>query len=103
MFIASQKQGYYITFVTQWFFSIGGFIVSFIAAVPCTLLFEVPFMNIEKTILFPPKPKSIKVKTEIIPEGASPLLNKSNGKYSESSNEETGDSSENTPVHKRRI
>ena len=46
-------------------------IASFLLAFPFTLLFEVPFMNIEKFLLFPPRSKpekkEVKVDTEETP------------------------------------
>ena len=46
--------------MNMWFFSIGISIVSFLLAIPMSLMWEVPFMNIEKYILFPPKKRAIK-------------------------------------------
>jgi len=38
--------------------SIGIIVISFLFAIPMTLMWEAPFMNIEKYILFPPKKKN---------------------------------------------
>ena len=43
----------YVTTVSQWFLAFGVTIVSFLLAIPLTLLCEVPFMNLEKYVLFP--------------------------------------------------
>ena len=43
-------------------------IFAFLLAIPCTLLFEVPFMTLEKLVLFPPKPKREKKKKDVDPE-----------------------------------
>ena len=55
--ISDQKQAGYINSLNQWYFSIGGAVLSFLFAIPATLMFEVPFMNIEKTVLFPASKK----------------------------------------------
>ena len=39
-------------------------ILVFLLAIPCTLLFEVPFMTLEKLVLFPAKPKREKKKQD---------------------------------------
>ena len=54
-FINDLRQASYVNSLNQWFFSISTTVVSFIFAVPFTLLCEVPFMNIEKYVLFPVK------------------------------------------------
>ncbi|CAI2359321.1 unnamed protein product [Moneuplotes crassus] len=46
----------YVDTISQIFFTIGAIAVSFIVAIPLTLICEVPFMNLEKYILFPKKP-----------------------------------------------
>lgn len=57
-----QRQGNYVNFVNQWYYSIGLMVFTFLFAIPTTLAFEVPFMNIEKSILFPTK--NVKAKAE---------------------------------------
>lgn len=54
------RQPSYVTNLNQWFFAIGTVVVSFILSVPFTLICEVPFMNLEKLVLFPYKTKPIK-------------------------------------------
>ena len=105
MFIASQKQGSYVTSLSQWFVSIGAFFSSYIVAIPLTLLCEVPFMNIEKLVLFPQKKKIVKAHSEITQEIQGPLLEKkidgnnldsSKNQYFQLSNEETEDLRDDT-------
>jgi peptidoglycan/LPS O-acetylase OafA/YrhL len=57
-YLNGSRQAFYINWLNQWFTSIGAMIISFIFAVPFTLLWEVPFMNLEKYILFPAKMKA---------------------------------------------
>lgn len=52
-YLNDTRQAGYMTSLNQWMFSIGVTVVSFLFAVPLTLFCEVPFMNIEKYILFP--------------------------------------------------
>lgn len=56
-FLADLRQGVYLNNLNQWFFSISSTVVSFAVAIPFTLLCEVPFLNIEKYLLFPTKKK----------------------------------------------
>lgn len=60
--LADLRQGNYVNFVNQWYFSIGIMIFSFLFSIPTTMMFEVPFMNIEKYILFPAPQKKGAVK-----------------------------------------
>ena len=77
VFIASQEQGFHVTSLSQLFFSIGVFVATFTFAIPCTLFFEVPFMNIDKTILFPQNSKTSQPKTQSLNEGEIKLLDES--------------------------
>ena len=56
-YLNDMRQANYVNSLNQWFFSISTTVISFIFAVPFTLLCEVPFMNIEKYVLFPSKPR----------------------------------------------
>jgi peptidoglycan/LPS O-acetylase OafA/YrhL len=56
-FINDLRQASYVNSLNQWFLSISTTVISFLFAVPFTLLCEVPFMNIEKYLLFPAKPR----------------------------------------------
>eukprot|EP00345_Euplotes_harpa_P018688 CAMPEP_0168341000 /NCGR_PEP_ID=MMETSP0213-20121227/14404_1 /TAXON_ID=151035 /ORGANISM="Euplotes harpa, Strain FSP1.4" /LENGTH=154 /DNA_ID=CAMNT_0008347355 /DNA_START=1045 /DNA_END=1509 /DNA_ORIENTATION=+ len=58
--ISDFKQPAYMVSLNEWFLAIGCVVISFIAAVPATLMFEAPFLNIEKYILFPPKKRPSK-------------------------------------------
>jgi len=52
------RQAFYVNSLNLWFISIGAIVVSFLFAIAGTLLFEAPFMNIEKYLLFPQKNNS---------------------------------------------
>ena len=91
MLIASTRQGNYVTFLSQFFFSIGVFVASFAVAIPITLLCEVPFMNIEKYILFPQKKRKKNEKVEVSKDIQAPMVQKNAEVYFQTSNEETGD------------
>jgi len=54
-YLLDSKQSIYANELNLWFMSIGAIVVSFLFAIPATLLFEAPFMNIEKYLLFPAK------------------------------------------------
>lgn len=56
------RQSYYVDQLNGWWFGFGSFLLSYLIAIPVCLLCEVPFMNIEKYILFPTKPKQAQVK-----------------------------------------
>mmetsp|Transcript_1326 Transcript_1326/g.1443 ORF Transcript_1326/g.1443 Transcript_1326/m.1443 type:complete len:620 (-) Transcript_1326:12-1871(-) len=64
-FVNDFRQAIYINNLNMWFVSIGTIAVSFIFAVPMTLMWEVPFMNIEKYILFPAKKKPVKPENDV--------------------------------------
>jgi hypothetical protein len=49
------RQGIYLNELNIWFLAIGTMVVSFIFAIPFTLLMEAPFLNLEKNIIFPVK------------------------------------------------
>ena len=55
--ISDLRQASYVNYLNQWYFSIGAMVFSFLFAIPMTLMFEVPFMNIEKNVLFPASKK----------------------------------------------
>ncbi|CAI2387533.1 unnamed protein product [Moneuplotes crassus] len=59
-FFNDMRSGMYITILTQFFTGIGATAFSFLFAIPVTMLCEVPFMNLEKYILFPKKNGSTK-------------------------------------------
>jgi hypothetical protein len=52
-YITDLRQSIYANELNLWFYSFGVFIVSFLLAIPFTLLYEAPFLNIEKYLLFP--------------------------------------------------
>lgn len=54
-FLVDTRQPFHINNLDLWFVCFGGLIASLFFAIPFTLICEVPFMNIEKYILFPPK------------------------------------------------
>jgi hypothetical protein len=47
------RSSFYANELNLWFVAFGAVFLSFIFAIPFTLLFESPFLNIEKYILFP--------------------------------------------------
>ena len=53
-FLVDTRQSFHINNLDLWFICFGGFVASCFIAIPFTLICEVPFMNIEKYILFPP-------------------------------------------------
>ncbi|CAI2384962.1 unnamed protein product [Moneuplotes crassus] len=56
-FLNDLRASVYVTSTSQWFFAIGSTVISFLVGIPLTLICEVPFMNLEKYVLFPKKPK----------------------------------------------
>jgi peptidoglycan/LPS O-acetylase OafA/YrhL len=66
-FLGSSKQMIYLENYILVFLCVGVTIISTIVAIPFSLLFEVPFMNLEKYVLFyqkPRKPKAEKMEFE---------------------------------------
>jgi peptidoglycan/LPS O-acetylase OafA/YrhL len=62
--IGDQRSSLYLNELNLWFFGIGTTVLSFFFAIPFTLLFEAPFLNIEKYILFPAPKKDVKSDTK---------------------------------------
>ena len=54
-FLNDTRQAIYYNSLNLWFMTIGVTIATFFFSIPFTLMWEAPFMNIEKYILFPPK------------------------------------------------
>ena len=59
-FLNDTRQSIYYNSLNLWFEGIGVTIVTFMLSIPFSLMWEVPFMNIEKYILFPPKKRENK-------------------------------------------
>ena len=53
------RQGNYASLLNQWFFGIGATVITFLVAIPASMISEVPFMNLEKYVLFPEKKKDL--------------------------------------------
>eukprot|EP00343_Euplotes_focardii_P007471 CAMPEP_0205818724 /NCGR_PEP_ID=MMETSP0206-20130828/748_1 /ASSEMBLY_ACC=CAM_ASM_000279 /TAXON_ID=36767 /ORGANISM="Euplotes focardii, Strain TN1" /LENGTH=582 /DNA_ID=CAMNT_0053111403 /DNA_START=329 /DNA_END=2077 /DNA_ORIENTATION=+ len=87
-YLNNTRAGIYATNVSQWFFAIGAIFVSFMIAIPVTLLCEVPFMNLEKNVLFPKKKGSQQVKAEEL-EGEPQNYFQKETKYEILNNDET--------------
>ena len=86
------RQGTYASLLNQWFFGIGCTVITFLVSVPISMMSEVPFMNIEKYILFPEKKKDIEIrkKNEEKEFGQlKPLIHKSEEESHNNSNDKT--------------
>lgn len=59
-YLLDQRASLYATELNLWFLGFGVVVLSFLFAIPFTLLFEAPFLNIEKYLLFPSPKKEIK-------------------------------------------
>jgi peptidoglycan/LPS O-acetylase OafA/YrhL len=64
-FLSDQRSALYANELNLWFLGFGAVTLSFIFAIPFTLLFEAPFLNIEKYILFPAPQKEVKRDSKI--------------------------------------
>ena len=53
--LGSQRTAHYVQTANLWFLTFSCATASYILAIPFSMLFEVPFMNLEKFILFPTK------------------------------------------------
>ena len=42
------RQGMHASLLYQWIFGLGSIVVSYVVAIPVTMICEVPFMNLEK-------------------------------------------------------
>ena len=53
VFLADLRQSLWIDNINGWFLSFATTLISFLFAIPFTLICEVPFMNLEKYFLMP--------------------------------------------------
>jgi len=91
-YLTDSRQAYYINWVNQWFLSIGAMIVSFALSVPFSLICEVPFMNIEKYVLFPAQVKNQPQNGVSASQQEQKLIGKGSKYYPMLQEDETGDS-----------
>ena len=71
------RQGLYASSLGQWIFGIGTWVISFLVAIPVSMMWEVPFLNIEKYLLFPQRKIQDKPNKEF--EKESMLIKKNEG------------------------
>jgi hypothetical protein len=62
--LLDERSSLYANELNLWFFGFGVVVLSFFFAIPFTLLFEAPFLNIEKYLLLPAPKKEIKTKAK---------------------------------------
>jgi len=91
-YISDLRQAIYVNWINQWFLSIGITVVSFALSVPFSLICEVPFMNIEKYVLFPAQVKNQPQNGVSASQQEQKLIGKGSKYYPMLQEDETGDS-----------
>jgi peptidoglycan/LPS O-acetylase OafA/YrhL len=75
-YMSAFKQSYFIDVKSSTFMVAGAIVLSYLLAIPFCFISEVPFLQLEKLILFPPKKKrsSTKEKSNAVKEGEESLM-----------------------------
>lgn len=79
VYLADLRQGVWLNNLNQWFLTFAVVPISFLFAIPFSMICEVPFLNLEKHFLMPrskPKPEAVKAAKAVGKNEVSPDLTK---------------------------